>query len=122
MSVENLRATIDRVVMESLGLVRSGAANVPKWTGRLRSAIKMERTGNQLVVYIESGNMSVDEWEDAYNMLNIEQAPWGEAPYAQKVEDRKPYWERVWLFLYQRLRTELTGLGSSFNYHPTGKQ
>lgn len=121
MTYEQLLAAIESTINSSLGLVKGGSANVPIWTGRLRSAIKVKKEGDNFVIFIEPGALSEEEWNDVYGGINIDNAPWGVAPYAATVNNKNPYWERVWLLLYQRLRVELVGLNTPISYHPTGR-
>lgn len=63
-------------------------ANVPIQEGNLRQSIKTRKTGPG------SYQVYVDEEQ---------------APYAEKVEEMKPFWERVAMTLSYRLATALGG-------------
>lgn len=70
-------------------MIAPGAANVPKITGNLRASIKLKETPNGFQVYIDEG----------------------QAPYAEEVNERSHYWQRVGVFIGQYLAQQLGGDG-----------
>ena len=90
MTLEQMNQAIDRV-MSTITANVGDEANVPIWTGRLRSAIKVRPASYGYDVYIDDGGMSEEEWNDAFGFFGgARNAPWGVAPYEGNVEDRKP--------------------------------
>lgn len=90
------------------------AASVPIITGRLRSSIKVKGGNGDWTIYMDEGGMTLEEWEDTANQMNLMNLPMGFAPYADKVNQRNPYFYRMALLLYNNLRAQLTGGESPF--------
>jgi hypothetical protein len=110
MTLEELNAIIDRVVEQSVPNL-GAAANVPIKTGRLRSAIKAEQTANGWLIYLDEGEMSLEQWEQMFpGGADISDSPTQVAPYADKVDSRNNYWIRVADLLAMQIKS---ALGSS---------
>jgi hypothetical protein len=119
MTLDQLNAIIDRVVEQSVPNL-GAAANVPIKTGRLRSAIKAEKTESGWLIYLDEGTMSLDEWEQMFpGGADISDSPEGVAPYAEKVDSRNQYWIRVADLLAMQIRSSLGSsvVGYQANYN-----
>ena len=109
MTLEELFATVAAEI-PLIAQVAPGATNTPIITGRLWSSIKYEQIGpTNWRIYIDEGNMSLEEWES--DPSNAETQPMGFAPYADKVNQRNPYWTRIGMFTAQKLATALGAKG-----------
>ena len=110
MNYNELIGIIDRVI-NSFAASAGDAADIPIITGRLRSSITVEGGAGDWSVTMNDGGMSLEEWEETADKINL---PMGFAPYADKVNQRNPYFYRMALLLYSRLRAELTQGESEF--------
>ena len=117
MTLEDMNSIVDRVMSSIMNGV-GAQADVPSLSGRLRSAIKVRTVSDGYEVYIDDGGMTEEEWSETYNGIN--QGPWGVAPYAARVESRKPYWRRVAMVIHDRLRRELNAEFKT-NYNVRGE-
>jgi hypothetical protein len=121
MTLEELNAIIDRVVEQSVPNL-GAAANVPIKTGRLRSAIKAEQTANGWLIYLDEGEMTLQEWEDMFpGGADFSDSPTNVAPYAEKVDMRDQYWIRVADILAMQIKSALGAsvVGYQGNYNTT---
>ena len=113
MTLDEMNKIIDRVMNNITGTIGSDA-NVPQRSGRLRSAIKVRRVADGYQIYMDTGSMSEEEWDETGAALGV-------APYAARVEQMKPYWRRVAMAVHDRLRREL-GAEFETNYNPRGEE
>jgi hypothetical protein len=119
MTLDEINAIIDRVVEQSVPNL-GAAANVPIRTGRLRSAIKAEPTPDGWLIYLDEGEMSLEQWEQMFpDGAEINDSPQGVAPYAEKVDGRNNYWIRVADLLAMQIRSALGSsvVGYQANYN-----
>lgn len=112
---ELLRKTkISILASEPLALSR-----IPIVTGRLRSAMKIIDTVDGFEIYMDSGNMTLEEWEsDPDNPSNY---PMGFAPYAAKVNEKYHYWRRIADLYFMNLARDLNGEGRMIS-NPRGEE
>lgn len=82
--MDELIATIDRILRQAVEELRLSNL-VPVRSGRLRSAIKVREAPYGFDVYIDTGNLSEEEWKEVSERL------WGVAPYAARVNQVNPY-------------------------------
>ena len=118
MTLDELNAIIDRVVEQSVPNL-GAAANVPIRTGRLRSAIKSQKTENGWLIFLDEGEMSLEAWNDMFpGGADFSDDPMNVAPYAEKVDARNQYWIRVADMLAMQIRAALGSavVGSSADY------
>jgi len=76
-----------RAVVETIIPSAGGLAGVPVRTGRLVSSIKIRETEYGFDVYIDTGGMTLEQW----NQTPPEQRPDRVAPYAGRVNEANPY-------------------------------
>lgn len=110
MNYNELIGIIDKVI-NAFAASAGDAAAIPIITGRLRSSIVVEGGVGDWQIKMNDGGMTLEEWEDTSDKMNL---PMGFAPYADKVNQRNPYFYRMALLLYSRLRAELTNGESEF--------
>lgn len=63
MTLDEMNKIVDRVMNNITGTVGDDA-NVPQKTGRLRSAIKVRRVADGYDIYIDTGSMTEEEWNE----------------------------------------------------------
>ena len=106
MTEEQVRATIGSLLQELIPTI-AWIGNVPYVTGRLHSSIKLQPTATGYDIIIDTGNISLEDWEELQRTIGIQTQPMGFAPYAGKVNSRNPYWRRVAMAVYDRLKIAL---------------
>lgn len=67
------------------------AGAVPYVTGRLHSAIKLQPTATGFDIIIDTGGLTLEEWNELQRTGVADRLPKGFAPYAGKVNSRNPY-------------------------------
>lgn len=87
------------------------AGAVPYVTGRLHSSIKLKPTSYGYDIIIDTGQISLEQWEDLQRTGAADNLPMGFAPYAAKVHSRNPYWRRVAMAVQDRLKLALGDRG-----------
>ena len=110
---------VQTVAAEVAHIAASGPSitGTPIITGRLWSSIKYEQIGpTNWRVYIDEGDISLEEWES--DPENPEKYPMGFAPYAEKVNNRNPYWTRMGVYSAHRIASSLGSIGK---YDPNSR-
>lgn len=87
------------------------AGAVPYVTGRLHSSIKLKPTPTGFDIIIDTGSLTLEEWNDLQRIGAADNLPMGFAPYAGKVNNRNPYWRRVAMAVQDRLKLALGDSG-----------
>lgn len=110
MTYEELLAKIDEILETTMPSIGAGA-NVPIRTGRLRSAIKLEKSGeNMWTIYLDTVDISLDDWATMYpGGAKITDSPTEVAPYGPEVDSYNHYWLRVADLLAQQIKSALGG-------------
>lgn len=106
MSEEQVKQIVGQALMDIMPSI-GWAGNVPYVTGRLHSSIKIQPISNGYDIIVDTGALSLEEWEELQRTGDTQNLPMGFAPYAGKVNSRNPYWRRVAMAVYDRLKLAL---------------